>query len=98
MKTEKRPRTFRLIPIKTLTNCRKFPTPDDDQVSVACILIFSLCFLILHLLRMWGAIYQMVTGTIRDGCIAYEYDSKKLKKTPFAFGCLREIGLCLEGV
>ena len=47
--------------------------------------------LLLHLLRLFGAINQQFTGTIADGCLNYQ--DGFLTKTPFQTECLGATGM-----
>ena len=66
----------------------------NNLVSLA----FALSFLLLHFLRMWGAIYQMTRGTIRDGCLRYDADAQTLIKSPFGPGCFRGLGMKFQAI
>ena len=62
-----------------------------DRYNIV-VLIFSLSLLAMHICRMWGAIYQMTSKEIRDGCLLYDTENQLLRKNPFALDCLRGLG------
>ena len=64
-----------------------------DMVRLSVFCICPLWIISLHVCRLGGAIYQMASGEVRNGCLQYIDD--RLVKTPFAFEeeCFREIGM-----
>ena len=62
-----------------------------DRYNVV-VLVFTLSLLIMHICRMWGAIYQMTSEEIRHGCLYYDVENEVLRKNPFALDCLRGLG------
>jgi len=63
----------------------------SSMVSLSLVCICPIWILSLHVCRLGGAIYQMASGEVRNGCLQYIDD--RLVKTPFAFEeeCFREI-------
>ena len=60
------------------------------DIPVLVLYSFPVWILFVHLCRLGGAVYQMVTKEVRNGCL--EYVNGTLVKTPFGPGYYRELG------
>jgi hypothetical protein len=70
-------------------NFGQFSCNCGSMAGLSLLCICPLWILLLHVCRLAGAIYQMASGEVRNGCLQYIDD--RLVKTPFEEGCFRPL-------
>ena len=60
-------------------------------------LIRPINLVMMHVLRLFGLVYQMWFQEVRDGCLSWSSDTMELTRTPFAVTCWREIDWFIAG-